>query len=181
MASITEPETTTSERTTNDDAKTKIDLVTEGLTYQYADRLYKIRNDNSLSIIDFLISRKTEINLSSHHAKNNIMVLSLLSQYHQNEKSYKEMTRKDILSYLDRLRKPESVDPLHKWIGTYNLYKDLITTFFKWLYYPNLKPSERQRPAAVENIPKLKRKEQSIYKPSDLWTRRRFTIFKILP
>ena len=57
---------------------------------------------------------KTEINLSSHHVKNNIMALTLLSQFHKNEKSFNVMTRKDILSYLDRLRKPESADPLHK-------------------------------------------------------------------
>ena len=31
------------------------------------------------------------------------------------------MTREDILSYLDSLRKPEGSDPYHKWIGTYNL------------------------------------------------------------
>jgi hypothetical protein len=30
------------------------------------------------------------------------------------------MTREDILSYLDRYRKFENEDPLHKWIGSYN-------------------------------------------------------------
>jgi integrase len=42
--------------------------------------------------------------------------------------------------------------------------------FFKWLYYPDIEPGKRPRPSVVENIPQLKRKEQSIYKPSDLWT-----------
>jgi hypothetical protein len=31
----------------------KIDLITEGLSHQYADRLYKIRKDNALSIVSF--------------------------------------------------------------------------------------------------------------------------------
>lgn len=42
--------------------------------------------------------------------------------------------------------------------------------FFKWLYYPDIEPSKRSKPAVIENIPQLKRKEKSIYKPSDLWT-----------
>lgn len=29
---------------------------------------------------------------------------------------------------------------------------------------------ERPKPEVVENIPKLKRREQSIHKPTDLWT-----------
>jgi len=42
--------------------------------------------------------------------------------------------------------------------------------FFKWLYYPAIEPSKRPKPEVIENIPQLKRKEQSIYKPTDLWT-----------
>ncbi len=156
----------------------KVGLITEGLSRQYTDRLYKIRRDNSLAIVDFVSSMKTEINLSHGHTKNHIMVLTLLSQFHNNEKSFKQMTREDILSYLDRLRKPESNDPLHKWIGSYNLYRTLILKFFKWLYYPDLQESNRPKPHVIENIPQLKRKEQSIYKPSDLWTHAALSIKK---
>ena len=46
----------------------------------------------------------------------------------------------------------------------------LILKFFKWLYYPDLEVSNRPKPPVVQNISQLKRKEQSIYKPSDLWT-----------
>jgi integrase len=42
--------------------------------------------------------------------------------------------------------------------------------FFKWLYSPDLDPARRTKPAVVENIQKLRRKEKSIYKPTDLWT-----------
>ena len=50
------------------------------------------------------------------------------------------------------------------------MYRTLLLYFFKWLYYPDLEPSKRPKPSVVENIPELKRKEQSIYKPSHLWT-----------
>ncbi len=42
--------------------------------------------------------------------------------------------------------------------------------FFKWLYYPDIEPDKRPKPEIVQNIPQLKRKEKSIYKPTDLWT-----------
>ena len=88
----------------------KVGLTTEGLTRQYAERLYKIRTDNGLAIVDFISSMKTEINPSLNHIKNNVMILTLLSQFHNNEKPFKQMTREDILSYLDKLRKPEVDD-----------------------------------------------------------------------
>ena len=81
------------------------------------------------------------------------------------------MTRQDIIDYLDSLRKPEQVDPLHKWIGTYELTRMVLLRFFKWLYHPDIAPShKRQKPDVIANIPKIKRRETSIYKPTDLWT-----------
>ena len=76
------------------------------------------------------------------------------------------------LHFLNSFRKPEPIDPLHKWIGTYNHYLVVISKFFKWLYYPDLPSSERQKqkPAVIDNLTQLKRKEKSIYKPTDLWT-----------
>ncbi len=53
------------------------------------------------------------------------------------------MTRDNILSYLNSLRKPEESDPDHKWIGTYKLRRVSIQTFFKWLYSPNLAQKDR--------------------------------------
>jgi hypothetical protein len=98
------------------------------------------------------------------------MVFTLLSRFHSDIKSFKEMTREDVVAFLDGLRRPESADPLHKWIGSYNLYRTLLIKFFKWLYYPDIESAKRTRPSIFENIPLLKRKEQSSYKPSDLWT-----------
>ena len=64
---------------------------------------------------------KSEVNLSDSYRRDVIEVITKLSKYHNN-RSFKEKTRDDILSYLDSFRKPEASDPLHKWIGTYNLY-----------------------------------------------------------
>lgn len=148
----------------------KIKEVAGRLSHNYSNRLFKISRDNAFDITNFLVSLKTEVNLSDHHTMNNIMALTSLSNYHNNKKSFREMTRHDILSYLNRFRRPESADHLHKWIGSYNLYKTYFIRFFKWLYYPDIEAAKRPKPPVVENMPNLKRKEQSIYKPSDLWT-----------
>jgi integrase len=66
---------------------------------------------------------------------------------------------------------------MHKWIGTYNLFRIYLLRFFKWIYYPDIEPGKRPRPSAVENIAQLKRKEKSIYKPSDLWTQQDDLLF----
>jgi len=49
--------------------------------------------------------------------------------------------------------------------------------FFKWLYSPDIEPYKRPKPPIIENIPQLKRKEKSIYKPTDLWTQEDDSLF----
>ena len=123
----------------------------------------------------------TEINLSDHYREDLIMVLSKLSSHPGNNKSFKMVTRQDIIAFLNSFRKNDASDPLHKWIGTYNLYRMYILRFFKWLYYPDIEPDKRPRPEVIDNIPELKRKEQSIYKPTDLWTVRYSSSFRASP
>lgn len=69
-------------------------------------------------------------------------------------------TNESIIKFLNNLKKSESEDPLHQWIGTYNLYVFKLKRFFNWFGTPQVMDGVRQ----------FKRKEKSIYKPSDLWT-----------
>ncbi len=57
------------------------------------------------------------------------------------------------------------------------LKRQLFLKFFKWLYYPSKAPKERPIPKVMRHIPLLKRKEQSIYKPDDLWSQEDDRIF----
>jgi integrase len=148
----------------------KFRAISGGLQKRYSAVLNEMLKQNATAIANFIINMNTEINLSENHKINFIEVLNSLSKFYGNKKPFTEMRREDILSFLDSTRKPEISDPQHKWIGTYNLYRVLIVKFFKWLYYPMTQSGERPKPSVVENIPQLKRKEQSIYKPSDLWT-----------
>jgi len=150
----------------------KIELVTTGLleyvSKQLTDLCY-LSAENALTIVDFIITQKTEINISDTYKLNMISTLVLLSNS-LNYKSFRDMKRDDILIYLDSLRKDYASDPLHKWIGSYNVKRQRLITFFRWLYNADKTPSARQTPEFMKQIPILKRKEQSIYKPTDLWT-----------
>jgi len=46
--------------------------------------------------------------------------LSELSKAVGIEKKFIDMTQEDLFCYLDKYRKPENEDPLHKWVGNYN-------------------------------------------------------------
>ena len=145
-----------------------------GLAKGYCQRL-KLTEENTPIIVDYLKSLENEIHLSSNYKRMNLTTLVYLSRFHSN-KDFKEMTKDDVLSYLNSLKKSETVDPIHSWVSTYNLYLVLLTRFFKWLYAPHLLARERQRPSCV-NIAALKRKEKSVYKPSDMWTQENDLLF----
>jgi len=148
----------------------KIDFATAGIhSYIHRDLTENVSPKNALIVAEYILEMKTENNLSDNYRVTTIELLSILSKFHNN-KSFLLITRDDIIAYLDSLRKPEVADPLHKWIGTYNLRRTMLLRFFKWLHYPEDPLRARKIPAVVQNIPLLKRKEQSIYKPTDLWT-----------
>lgn len=87
-----------------------------------------------------------------------------------NNKLFQDMERKDVITFLDRYRKPEDVDPMHKWIDSCNQRLMRISRFFKWLYYPDVPSYRRPEPAVMQNLGRLKRREQTTYKPTHVWT-----------
>src|SRR5215216_1664112 len=159
----------------------KIDEVTEGLPASYANKLRSsgIPPNVVTIIVDYIISMKSEINLSDHYRKDLIEALTKFAKY-LDYKPFKDMVRDDVIAFLDSHRRPEAVDPLHKWIGTYNVYRIHLMRFFKWLYAPDVEHNERkklEKPAVIYNIPQLKRKENSIYRTFDMWTQQDDLLF----
>ena len=148
----------------------KIDNTTKGLDKTWSRHLLEgLSFENAEVICNYINSMRTEINPADNYRRDSIKMPYLLSSYLKN-KPFHKMTRNDVIDFLDSFRKPESLDPLHKWIGTYNLYLVRIIRFFKWLYYPETEHRKRPKPEIVQNIGRLRRKEKSIYKPTDMWT-----------
>jgi integrase/recombinase XerD len=164
----------------------KITLATEGFTTnKYCELVLRDRTrlsaENALTLANYTIDYRREINASLRSIKTTIQVLSELSRDVGIEKKFADMTRDDILScYLDRCRKSENDDPMHKWIGTYTIRRQIVLRFFKWLRWRDVSGGDpkardklckdRKEPKCIQDIPWLKRKELSCYKPTDMWT-----------
>jgi len=154
-----------------------IENITSGLhKFVYKQLTTQISTENANIIVKYIQYQKTEINLSDTYRLLVITSLITLVRYFKNKK-FRKLTRADIINYLDSFRKSEEADPAHKWIGTYNLRRQLFLKFFKWLYDPIEEAKKRHIPEVMRDIPKLKRKEQSIYKPDDLWSQEDDQIF----
>ena len=107
----------------------KIEEATVGLSASYAKQLHSICEDNAGTIIDYITAMKSEVNLSDHYRKDLIELLCRFSKYNDN-KPFKDLIRIDIIAFLDTFRRPEPSDPLHKWIGTYNVFRIHLLRFF---------------------------------------------------
>lgn len=67
----------------------------------------KSNPDNAAVIYDYITAEQTEINIKESTKGDKIKKLSWLSK-HLNHKSFRVMTKQDILDYLNRLKKPVS-------------------------------------------------------------------------
>lgn len=115
----------------------KIESVTSCLRPDANRYLQSISIPNALVIINYITSMRTEINLSDNYRRDLIILLCRFSRANHH-KPFKQVTRQDVVAFLDSFRKAEEIDSLHKWIGTYNLYRTHVLRFFKWLYYPDI-------------------------------------------
>jgi integrase len=154
----------------------KIEETGAGLQKSFTELLRSVDEENATTIVQYISTMKSEVNLSDHYRRDLIELLSKFSKYN-NDRPFKDLVRADIITFLETYRKTETQDPMHKWIGTYNIYQIHLLRFLKWLHYSNIEPSKRPKPSVIENIPQLKRKEKSIYKPSDLWTQQDDLLF----
>ena len=111
-------------------ANRKIDLITAGLhPFIYKDLTQNVSSGNAVEIAEYILAMKAETNLSDTYRKLTIQTLSLLSRFIRN-KSFIHMTREEVIFYLDSLRRSDVIDPLDKWIGTYNLKNLLQVALF---------------------------------------------------
>jgi hypothetical protein len=118
----------------------KINSITKSLSKPYFNKILKKLSTTNLEnaniICDYIIAEQTEINIKDSTKEGKIKILVWLSNHFQDKKSYRNMTKNDILSFLNTLRKSPIEDPTQKWIGSYNGRQMILNKFFKWLYNP---------------------------------------------
>ena len=171
------------DRLSIDPLEEKINLITEGIRPFYRKMLKdKISRENAKTICDYIITNKRENNVGAHVIRLKIQTLVNFSEFIGTNKILSkesvDITKQDLQRFLDRYRKDECADPLHRWIGSYNLRWTGPLQFFRWLYDPdNPEPKSRRTPSIIAGIKRYKRKEESIYTPDDLWTEEDDSLF----
>jgi len=135
-SSVIETESTTTTKDEGLEIQKKITLATEGFTTSKFCELVlrdrsRLSGENALTISEYIMALKREINPRLSTIKNTIQFLSELSKSVGIEKRFEDMTSNDVLLFLDRNRKSENDDPLHKWIGSYNAKPSVLFRFFQ--------------------------------------------------
>jgi hypothetical protein len=86
----------------------KIEETAAGLAKAWTNNLLSLPEEISTIIVDYIKVMKSEVNLSDYYRRDLIDVLIKLYKF--GKKGFKDLTRDDILSFLDSFRKPEEAD-----------------------------------------------------------------------
>jgi hypothetical protein len=122
----------------------RIKAATEGMPKACYTKLLRLGNGNGVIIADYLIKYKLEATKGVKDSTRATVCNNLELFARRVNKPFIDLTRDDVLGYLDGLKKPEDKDPRQKWKSVATLYSTHITQFFKWLYYPDIGPERRQ-------------------------------------
>jgi hypothetical protein len=158
-----------------------IDSITVGMSRKAFNSrlkaLARINFKNASTICDYILAEQTEQNIKPSTAESKVKLLIWLTRY-LDHKPYEQMTKQDILSYLNSIRKPASVDPQQRWVGSYNGRLRYLLKFFRWLHNKD-EPDYRKRatPSCIQGLRILPRVEKTAYKPTDLWDSLEHAIF----
>lgn len=132
---------------------------------------------NAETVCNYITAEQNEINIKESTKEGKIKVLVDLLKFLR-YKPVNEVSKEDVLAYLNRFRKPEDIDPKHSWIGTWNNRHLILSKFFRWLHDPNNPDiKNRNTPPCMKGVKRLSRKEISRYKPSDMWTQNEWDVF----
>jgi hypothetical protein len=109
-----------------DRLKKKIDIINKSLPRAYYKnilvKLADKNTENANTICDYIIAEQTEINIKNSTKESRIKVLVWLSNFFEDNTSFREMTKQDILNYLNSLRKSIQEDEKQKWNRIYFLF-----------------------------------------------------------
>jgi hypothetical protein len=91
------------------------------------------RPENGEILCDYINSELIERNISDSTREWKIKALTWLSAFFKHDKSFKSMSKPDLLLYLNSLRHTLEQDPQQRWIGTYNNRVLVFTKFFNFI------------------------------------------------
>ena len=102
---------------------------------------------------------------------NYFKVLVLFSD-HIGSKELKDVTKDEVVTFLDKRKKSIEADPDKKWVVTWNHYLNRLIGFYRWMHnHPkNIDMEDWETPEPVCSIKRKKNKRISSYSPNDVWS-----------
>ena len=155
----------------------KLAVVTANIEASNRKMIERMSVENASILCEYILVELNESSIKDRTRATKIQVLYYLSRA-LNHKSFKEMTKADILLHLNGFRKSEQEDPKERWKGTFSQRVIVIGKFMRWLYNPD-EPDARKRvtPPCMVGIRQLKRKRKTLYEPSDVWVEQDYAVF----
>ena len=98
------------------------------------------------------------------------MILRLFSVDNAN-KDLKNITKDDVMRFLDTRKKSVEEDPDKKWVRTWNDYLNRLIGFYRWFanHDSDKDRADWETPEPFNAIKKKKNKRESSYTPNDVW------------
>jgi hypothetical protein len=87
----------------------QIDEIIADLPKSYGKNLRTLPLENLKTVVSYIMVLKTEINPSRHYKKDIIEALTKFGLWFRYNNNFKDVTRDDVISFLDSLRKSEAV------------------------------------------------------------------------
>lgn len=164
----------------NFDLAKRIESLTAGSLPYYKSLFEDLCHANAQNgeiLCDFITMEHESQNIKTSTKLTHIKIICWFDKY-LDYKNFQLISKDDIFHYLNSLKKPESIDPFHKWNGTYNTRQMILSKFFRWFYNKNEFDSKKWiTPPCMQGIKQLPKKEKSSYKPSDIWTNEDHALF----
>ncbi len=173
------PESFSQDYVTNE----KVKRACKGLLPNIQRLFLELQSDqDKAALADFIIDCYEQQNVAPKTRKSYVTAMIYLSRHLCHKKHFAEMTREEIFSYLNTLKKDSGSSSSNNagfksWINTYNHCASIIAKFYKWYTQPDLRPNERQLPPILRGLTYFHNKEKTPVKAKDLWTEENTAIF----
>lgn len=154
----------------------KVAMAMGGLPRYLHKRIAKLSESNKATIADFILDFITNLNPRVNTKINRVQHLIYIVE-HYGGKALRDITKEELHSYLQSHRRSLDDDPEERWISTYNGKAATFQLFYKWLYYPDMKASERPKPDFISNLVFYRRAEATSVKAEHLWTLEEDAVF----
>jgi hypothetical protein len=159
----------------------RITEATSGLNNHYFTMVAERMSASNADLLSqFIIQNRQNSIIANNTIEMYIDGIVYLENYHKH-KDLDKMDRNDIMIFLDSYRKPETIDPLHKWINTYNIRHMVILKFFRWLYSSKSGGSEimiiteKIVPPIMNGIKRLKKEKKRAHIKPEIYGHKKMT------